>query len=450
MEARRETLRRVFPSWRPRTLDQMLASTAKLYGDRPFVITNERSYSYAELDHWASRLAHGLINAGVMPGDHVALVMANYPEFVALKFAISRAGAIAVPVNFLNRTAELGYVLEQSDANVLITMDRYRDLDYPQMLDELAPGWEVHGGGHRLPKLRGVYLFATSDEPVRVDASPLDVLLGDETASGTWPSRDPDAVSDIIYTSGTTGGPKGVLLTHDMLLRSAFGSAWGRAFEDGRRLVFAMPMYHVFGYVEGLLSVMFVGGSIVPQLKFDPRQTLHDIAAHRVNDVLGIPTMTWAILDKVDETEADLSSVTAVFSSGARSPVGIWERIFATFGPVEVSTGYGMSEATASTTLVVSDHVNDRLTRTNGRLRDVGIAGDPELDGKLVDYRVVDTATEEVLPPGEVGELRMRGPGVTSGYYNKPDATAAAMDAQGWMRTGDLGVIDTESYLMLR
>lgn len=446
---RQRALAARFPEWQARTLDQMLAAVAGEYPDRPFVITDKRSYSYREMDQWASRLACGLAQAGVEPGDHVALVMANYPEFVALKFAISRVGATTVPINFLNRAAELGYVLGQSDASLLITMDRYRDLDYLAMLDELAPGWETGGGGSELPRLRRVFVFPTESGHTRPGAFGLGELENHGDEWSELPDRDPQGVSDILYTSGTTGGPKGVLLTHDMFLRTAYGSAYARGFQDGRRLIFSLPMYHVFGYVEGLLSVLFVGGAIIPQIQFDPDHTLAGAEKHRAHDILLIPTMTQAVLPRVRDGGYDLSSVVSVFSSGGKSPPWIWDRIFELFGQVEVSTGYGMTEATASTTVVVDDSPSERLTGTNGRLRDVGVAGDESLGRKLVAYRVVDTATGEEVPPGEMGELRIKGPGVTRGYYKKPEETAAAFDDQGWMRTGDLGTVDNEDYLRL-
>ena len=143
---RQEALRVRFPTWRPMTLHGVLDEAAAAFGERPFVITPERTWTYAELVAWSRRLASGLRRIGVQPGDKVALVLANYPEFVALKYAISRVGAVAVPLNILNRRDELRYLLEQSNAAVLVTMDRFRGVDYLAMIDEIAPGWETGGG----------------------------------------------------------------------------------------------------------------------------------------------------------------------------------------------------------------------------------------------------------------------------------------------------------------
>ncbi|KAK0361434.1 hypothetical protein LTR94_023373, partial [Friedmanniomyces endolithicus] len=198
-----------------------------------------------------------------------------------------------------------------------------------------------------------------------------------------------------------------------------------------------------------LLSVLFAGGAIVPDLKFDPRETLRAVERHKVTDLLLIPTMTLAVLDALVDTPVDTTSLRGMLSSGGRTPPGLWDRILAAFRGIEITTGYGMSECTASTTVTRPDDPTDRLRTTNGRLRDVGPAGDPAIGHRLVDYRVVDPQTGAVLAPGEVGELMAKGPGVTAGYYDKPEATAEAFDAHGWLHTGDLGRIDAEGYLSL-
>jgi fatty-acyl-CoA synthase len=448
VDARMLAVARRFPLWAERTLDGMLDAAAKEFADRPYVIGEQRGFTYAEMAAWSRRLAAGLMRAGVQPGDHVALVMANYPEFVALKFAISRVGAVAVPINMLNRRDELGYLLQQSDSVMLITMSAFRDLDYLGMLDELAPGWEEGGGGEQFPRLRAVLVFETGEALARLGARSLAELDdGTELTGSRLPV--PGSNADIIYTSGTTGSPKGVMLTHDMLLRTAFTSAYGRAFEDGRRIVFALPMYHVFGYVEGLLSVLFVGGAVIPMLKFDAPAMLASAERNLATDILAVPTMTLALIDAQRSSPRDLTSVQAILSSGTRAPERVWGEIRSVLNIGEITTGYGMTEVTASSTVTRPNDPPERLLTTNGRLRDAGPAGDPALGGRLVVYRVVDPVTGTTLAAGEVGELRARGPGVTPGYYNKPEETAAAFDQEGWLRTGDLGWIDADDYLVL-
>lgn len=446
---RQAALQLGYAPWQERTLDQLFDHITAQFPERPFVVTDERSWSYQEIQSWSHRLADGLWAAGVRPGDHVALLMGNQCEFVACKIAIARVGAVTVPINFLNRRDEIGYVLKQSDAVLLITMNRFRGLDYLQSLDDLAPGWVEHGGSQALPRLKKVVVLPTDESSLPAGATALASLGLNAPARPAIEHPGPHSPSDIIYTSGTTGSPKGVMISHDMMLRTAFGSTWARAFEDGRRILFSLPMYHVYGYVEGMLAVLFVGGSIVPQLKFDAADTLDGIERHQANDVLLIPTMTLALIDEQKRRRRALHSMYSMISSGGRSPAYIWKEIYEHLAPKELTTGYGMTEVTASSTVTRPDDPFERLLNTNGRLREVGPAGDPTLGGRLVVYRVIDPETGRDLPRGEVGELLAKGPGVTRGYYNKPEATAEAFTEDGWLRTGDLGRIDADDYLLL-
>ncbi|PHP64766.1 acyl--CoA ligase [Zhengella mangrovi] len=425
----------------------MLDRIAAEFPERIYVATDEQQWTYAEIRAWSERLAACLVEAGVERGDRVAVVMANYPAFIALKYAISRVGATCVPVNILNRRDELAYVLRQAEVRALVTMDCFRGNDYLAALDQIAPGWET-GGGVALPHLSAVFVFPVGEAPLRQGVRTLSALEASGRAFNGYPDADPDAVSDILYTSGTTGSPKGAMLTHDQYLRAAFGSAYWRAFDDGWKILYALPMYHVFGYAEGMLAAMIVGGVAVPRVRFDPDDMLDAAERHRVDDILMVPTMTRLVLDAQRARPRALRDLKAVLSSGQRSPEGMFDEIFELLHPHEVTTGYGMTETTATTTLTRPEDPRDWLL-TQGPMREVGPAGDPALGGKLVDYRVVDTVTEKVAAPGEIGELRAKGPGITQGYYKKPDETAAAFDADGWFRSGDLGFFDEKGRLIL-
>jgi len=451
--ARRSALEARFTPWPSMTLSQALDVAARDFGDRPFFITDERSYTYREIQDWSRRLAAGMIELGVVAGDHVALVIANYPEFAAIKFAIARIGAVCVPINFLLRAAEVGYMLEQSDATVLITMDAHRGLDYLESLDSLAPGWEGSGGGGAIPRLRQVVVFSPSG--AERDGA---MTFADLEAAGTDRSRDElaaressaDANSycDILYTSGTTGNPKGVLLKHDQIVRMAYAAAYQRAFADGRRIAFPVPMYHVFGYVECLMAVIFVGGAVVPQVAFDADQMLTGVGRHRVSEIAAVPAVTLPLLAQFHRGDYDVSSVHAVFSTGGVAPPTIWDDIRDVFGDVECATGYGMTETTASITCANPEDDDDML-ETCGRLRSAGAAGDPDIGGNVAACTMVDPVSGAGLPPGEPGHLLVRGTVVTDGYYNKPEETALAFTEDGWLRTGDIGSIDADGVLRL-
>jgi fatty-acyl-CoA synthase len=451
IEKRRQELRERFTEWVPRTLHERLDDCAAQYGDRPFVITDERTISYAETAAWSRRLADGLVSLGVRPGDRVGMVMANYLEFVPLKFAISRAGAVAIPFNYLYQRDELGYVLAQSQCNVLITMTGFMGLDYLGMLDEIAPGWD--GGGQLelapLPELRRVVLLST-DERHRDGVTEVDDLarLGDDHAGRAtdglaWPGD----VGDILYTSGTTGSPKGVMVTHDAVQRTGYASALTRAYEDGRRVLFSLPCYHMFGYVEGLLSVMFVGGAIIPQTTFSPVGYLNGVQQHEATDILCVPTMAVAIIEHPDLKQYDLSTLNAILCGSAPAPVWIWEKFRDDLGISEIVTGYGMTECGGAMTLTLPEDPLELSSSTVGRTKLAGSAGLPKFGGDLCHYLTVDPLTGEPLASSGLGELASFGPTTMTGYWRKPEESAAVLSPEGLLRSGDLGLVGPDGYL---
>ena len=450
---RRAALEARHPTWVPRTTAQLLDATAAEYPDRPLVLTDDHSFTYGEVADWSSRLAAGLMALGIQPGDHVAVDMANLPEVVALKFAVARVGAVSVSINFLLRHEELSYVLRQSNARILITMDAFRSLDYLDALDRIAPGWEQTAGGQSLPQLRDVFVLGVDGAPAR--GRPLSELVelgsgvSDAEVAECTAAADPYATSDLLYTSGTTGQAKGAMLRHDGVLRTAYSSAYTRAFADGRRILYALPIYHVFGYIEGLVAALFVGGAICPHPTFAPDKILRDIAKHRIHELICVPAMTTEVLSAARSGDHDLSSLRVMFSSGAAHSPGMFPEMRDVLGVDELFTAYGQTETTASTTCTQPGDPIDRLAGTNGCLKPAGVAGDPELGGVLAVYKTVHPGTGETLPVGEVGELVVRGPIVTHGYYDKPSETAALFTDEGWMRTGDLGRIDKDGYLLL-
>ena len=457
-DARRRGIEALHPTWVPRTLSQHLDHVANHFADLPLVITDARSYSYSDMVEWSAELAAGLVNAGIRPGDHVALLMGNHPEFVALKFAIARVGAVAVPINYLLRAREIEYILLQSDAVMLITMDSFLDRDYLADLDQLVPGWaQCNTGGLGLGRLQRIVVFETAEEPPRAGATytlqTLEhaVTAHDRSRLQGYAKQDlATSNADIIYTSGTTGSPKGVMLEHDMLLRAAYASAYTIARGEGTRMLFSLPMYHVFGYVECLLAATFVGGAIVPHLRFDPVAMVEAAEKYQVTEIVSVPLMTQKIINVVKARGFDCPSLVTAFNSGGITPETMWGEIRQYLGAREIITGYGMSETTASTSCTFPEGDDSYLLTTNGKLKFAGVAGDEKLGGALAVYQAVDPETGDVLPWGERGELLVRGPAVTRGYYNKPEETARAFTDDGWLRTGDVGTVTEDGYVTLK
>lgn len=449
IDERRRALAERIGAWRPMRLDERLDWAAAAFPDRPLVITDEVTWTYREVADRSRRLADGLAAVGAAKGSRVAIVMANYPEFVPLKFAVARTGAVSVPLNYLYRSEELAYVLGQSRCDVLVTMTGFANLDHQAMLDDIAPGW-AEGPTAALPDLRRVVVDEVGGRPGR-GAMTLDDLaeLGDRHPRAASSASRPDELGDILYTSGTTGSPKGVMITHDAPQRTGYASAYTRAMEDGRRILFSLPCYHMFGYVEGLMAALFVGGAVVLQPAFDPEHYFAGIERHRATDILAVPTMTVALVEHPRREEFDLSSVFALLSGAAPAPVWLWQQARDRLGITEIVTGYGMTEAGGAMTLSLPEDPFETHSTTVGRVKLAGVAGMPERDGGLCEYRTCDPIDGTLLPPGAEGELVARGPTIMLGFWEKPEETAKALTSDGWLRSGDLGRVLSGDYLQL-
>lgn len=437
IEACRGELRDRFPVWQPRTLAGWLDECAQRYGSRPFVITDDVTLSYAEVAEQSRRVAAALAAFGVRPGDRVGMVLANYPEFVTVKFAIARTGAIAVPFNYLYQSHELGFVLADSGCRVLVTMTGFGTLNYQTMLDEIVPQWYSPDFSQRPPDgaaaLRHVVLLDT-DGAARPGV-PTVADLAATTEPAPQVDVSPDAPGDMLYTSGTTGSPKGVLVAHDSVLRTAYASALTRAYQDGRRILFSLPCYHMFGYVEGILSAMFVGGAVIPQPAFSAEGYFAGIERHQANDILCVPTMAVAMVESVARHNYALSSLQAILCGSAPAPIWLWERVKDEFGVDEIVTGYGMTECGGAMTLTLPEDPLQLTSETVGRPKLAGAASVPGTDTLTV-YETVD------------GELVSHGPTTMLGYWNRPAETAAAL-RDGKLFSGDLGVVRDDGYLQV-
>ncbi|CAB3394240.1 class I adenylate-forming enzyme family protein [Kyrpidia spormannii] len=447
---RRRWLESRFPTWPRRTLTSHMQEMCREFADRPFIMTADRNYSYREVWQQARSVAKALLALGVKRRNHVALLMANEPEYVFVKFAVAMVGAVAVPLNTLLREDELHYMIRQSDSRWLVMHWSAGGMKHGPAVTRLLARMDDEGE-RKLQQV--VYIgdgagaregaFLSWESFLQQSSSVSDQALEERMRQSEYP----DEVSDIIYTSGTTGLPKGVMLTHDNFLRCAYSTTLSRAFEEGRRIFTPLPYYHVFAYEEGLLAVSFVGGAIISMPEFHPREALALMETHRATDFLCVPSMLVAILNHPDRERFDLGALHSLMCAAAPAPVPIWERAVKELGVREICTGYGGTEVTASTVHTeVGDPIDIVVSRV-GRIKPAGSTGLPEFGGANVQYKVVDPYTGEDLPEGAVGELTARGNIVTRGYYNKPEETAAVIDKDGWFRTGDLGRIDENGYI---
>ena len=441
VQERRRAIAERHPRWDEMTLDAYLDRATIDFGNRPLLLTDAITLSYAQVVEQSHRIAGGFAALGVKAGDRVGVVMANYPVTVPLLFAIWRLGAVAVPMNTLYRPDELEYAIREADCALLVVMERFGSRNYATELDAGIPGWR-DGRCATLPTLLHGLLFDVGNPSVFWDALPA------ETGAPLTPA-DPRDAAVIMFTSGTTGSPKGVVQTHDNLLRAAYAGAYHQAFEEGRRAVFSLPLYHAFGLVVGLLSGLVSGGSIVPLLKFEPDTILRAIARHRATFLMGVPTMTIALMEQAKLGSYDLSSLTAIHSAAAPTPSWVWREIQQTLGCDEIFTSYGQTETTATVVCTNPGDPIDIVSSTQGTVVEAGVAGISHADGKIAEFKTVDPETLEDLPWGVAGELCTRGPMNSAGYFRRPEETAKIMLPGSWLRTGDLGQFLPDGNLFL-
>ena len=446
---RRRAVESMVGTWRPRGLAEVFDTLSQAFGDRPLVITDDVTFTYAAVQEMSRRFAAALYRRGVRPGDRVALIMANYPDFVPIKIAIARLGAVAVPLNYLYRAVELRYVLQQSRANVLITMSTYTDQDYLALLDEIAPGWTA-GDSPALPDLRHIFVFDTAGNGRSYPVPTVAELLAAASLPPfpSMPSVRGGELGDIVYTSGTTGRPKGVMVSHDAFLRSSYATALTRAFEDGRRVLFSAPLFHMFSYVEAFLAILWTGGAVIPQLAFDPALFLRGIEEHQASEIVTVPTMTVRLIQEAEQHQYDLRSLVAIMSAAAPAPVWLWRKCRTVLGVAEIMTGYGMTESGAGITMTRPEDSLELVSTTVGRVKFAGSAGLLDQPSTIAELRTVDPIDGSVLPPGTEGELVIRSPILLSGFWEKPDETAAVFDGT-WLHTGDVGRIRADGFVEL-
>jgi fatty-acyl-CoA synthase len=418
-----------------RTVGSVLERTAELYPDRDALVfpSLKVRWSWCELGRRVDRLASALIALGVGRGEHLGIWSMNVPEWVVTQFAAARLGAVLVNVNPAYRTHELEDVLRLADVSTLVVGSAFKGSDFVAMVQSICPeaacASSVDWSSARLPRLKRLISLADRPGPGWLCWS--DLETGPACSPGELEDREQRLRSGDVYniqfTSGTVGLPKGAMLTHSNLLMNAYyvGERLGYTAED--RVCVPVPFYHCFGCVLGNLVCAVYGATIiVPAVSFDPGATLAAIAAERCTSVYGVPTMFVGMLEHPDFPKHDLSSLRTGIMAGAPCPLPLMEKVVSLMGAREICIGYGQTEASPIITFTSADDPIEVRVGTVGR----------PLPG--VEVRLVDPGTRADCPPGQPGELCGRGHGVMAGYYKNPEATARAVDADGWLHTGDL------------
>ena len=427
------------------TLGSLPERAAARWGAREALAFQGTRWTFADLHARVDTVAKGLLALGIEPGDKVALWMVNRPEWIDAMFAIMKIGAILVPVNTRFRTDDMAYVLGQSDAAAVILVARSGPIDYLAMMRAVVPDLAARSDA-RFPHLRHVVVLgdqAAGGEPERVPLEPLPKTWNDMLERGRQVSDaalqaraakvDPEQSAFIFYTSGTTGFPKGAVHNH-RLVRNTWdhGDRMGVSVNDV--ILMYLPLFHAFGFVEGPLMSLVRGARQVLTETFDPDESLDLLARERATIIHGFDTHYQLLLDAQARKPRDVSSVrTGICGTGMSSSIPIARRARQTFG--NLMTGFGMSEVGIGVTFSFLDSTEEQCVEANG------------YPGSGYELRIVDPATGQDQPVSVPGEILVRGYMVTRGYYNKPEETARAIDADGWFHTGDMGLLRPDGHM---
>ncbi len=397
------------------SIPAMVRDGARRHPDQAAVITDERRVNYDELAALADRGARALVASGISAGDRVAVWAPNSLEWIVAALSITTAGGVLVPVNTRFKGAEAGYVLERSGARALFTVRGFLDTDYPALLRDAgiaAPETIIiSGDAHDCTSFDDFLARADAQAHIDVDAI------------------RPDDPSDVVYTSGTTGSPKGVVMTHGQTLRAYLDWCDWADLRPGDRYLIVNPFFHIFGYKAGCLASLMRGATIYPVAVFDPGVVLERVEQEAITVLPGPPTLYQSLLDHPDRAKRDISSLRLGVTGAADIPVELIRRVREELPFERILTGYGLTEAGTVTGSKPDDDFEHIATT-------VGVAW-PGFDVR------VDA------PAGEPGEVLVRGETVMRGYLDDPDATAAAIDADGFLHTGDLGTLDEGGYLRI-
>ncbi len=403
------------------SIPAMARDASSRFGDAVAVVDRGRRVSFTELVADARRVTAALLATGLEPGERAAVWSPNRYEWLVAALGILGAGGAVVPVNTRFKGEEVRYILERSGARVVFTVGDFLGVDYAATIAGLRS---------QLPNVAAVVGF---DEGSAADQSLTEFqVTGDAIDDATVDARigavSGDDVSDVLFTSGTTGAPKGVLMTHAQTLRQFSDWCDMAGLVEGDRYLIVNPFFHMFGYKAGCLASLMRGATIIPKPVFEVDDLLRTVAEESVTVFPGPPTVYQSILDHPDRDAYDLSTLRLAVTGAADIPVELIRRMHDELPFTLIVTGYGLTEG-GTVTATAPDDDFETIATTVGRVRpglEIRVAGDDSAD----------------LPVGDAGELLVRGYSVMRGYLDDPDATAATIDADGWLHTGDLATID--------
>ena len=419
----------------PQVLDRMVEEFPDQYAFRYTTLDYTRTYSQFRDD--VDTFARSLIAMGVRPGDHVAIWATNVPQWYITFWATTKIGAVLVTVNTAYKIHEAEYLLRQSDTHTLVMVDGYKDSDYIAIIKELCPELETLEKGHplhskRLPFLRNIITCESSQKGCWTweEAMEVSQKVPLEEVHRRAAAIDKNDVCNMQYTSGTTGFPKGVMLTHYNVVNNGKYIGDHMDLSTADRMMIQVPMFHCFGMVLSMTACMTHGATMCPLPYFSPKPALACVNQERITAFNGVPTMFIAMMNHEDFPKTDFSYIRTGIMAGSNCPADLMRKAADVMNMKQIVSVYGQTEASPGCTMSSFDDPLDVRTDTVGS----AFAN--------VECKIVDPDTGEECPVGVSGEFLARGYNIMKGYYKMPDATAAAIEPDGWLHTGDLACVD--------
>lgn len=425
------------------TLGEILEKWAFETPDKEFIVYPDRNlrFTYKQFNNRVDALAKGLLYIGVKPGDKVGIWAKNVPDWTTFMFAAAKIGAILVTVNTSYKLSELEYLLKNAEVNTLCLADGYRDSDFVKMIFDLVPELKEQARGElkslKFPELRSVVFIGQEKHRGMFNTAEL-ILLGNhvddielESVKETITCHD---VVNMQYTSGTTGFPKGVMLTHYNILNNGFATGQCMKYTSDERLLVCVPMFHCFGCVLSLCSVLTHGATLVFNEEFDPLMVLASVQKEKCTALNGVPTMFIAELNHPMFDMFDLKSLRTGIMAGALCPIETMNQVMTKMHMKDVIIVYGLTESSPGMTATRTHNSPEVRATTVG------------FEFPNVEVKIVNPETGEECRAGEQGEICCRGYNVMKGYYKNPEATSKVIDNEGWLHSGDLAVKTEDGF----